>query len=86
MKASRHTRLMKWMAVVGAGAAIAAASAQAGGPRRPIRVWARRPTLHRAEHRGKAAGRRAQAKACTAAVRELWRRCAGARSPRGTPS
>ena len=32
MKASRHTRLMKWMAVVGAGAAVAATSAQAGGP------------------------------------------------------
>ncbi len=32
MKASRHTRLMKWMAVVGAGAAVAATAAQAGGP------------------------------------------------------
>ena len=32
MKASRHTRLMKWMALVGAGAALAATSAQAGGP------------------------------------------------------
>ena len=33
MKASRHTRLMKWMAVVGAvRAAVAATSAQAGGP------------------------------------------------------
>ena len=32
MKASRHTRFMKWMALVGAGAALAATSAQAGGP------------------------------------------------------
>ena len=32
MKVSRHTRLMKWMALVGAGAAVAATSAQAGGP------------------------------------------------------
>ena len=32
MKASRHTRLVKWMALVGIGAAVAATSAQAGGP------------------------------------------------------
>jgi hypothetical protein len=32
MKASRHTRLLKWTALVGACAAVAATSAQAGGP------------------------------------------------------
>ena len=32
MKASHHTGLLKWTAVVGACAAVAATSAQAGGP------------------------------------------------------
>jgi len=32
MQASRHTGLMKWTALVGACAAVAATSAQAGGP------------------------------------------------------
>jgi len=32
MKASHHTRLMKWMALMGIGAAVAATSAQAGSP------------------------------------------------------
>src|SRR5262249_15569274 len=32
MKASRHTRFVKWMALVGVGAAVAATSAQAGQP------------------------------------------------------
>ena len=32
MKTSRNTRLLKWMALVGIGAAVAATSAQAGGP------------------------------------------------------
>jgi hypothetical protein len=32
MKVSRHTRMMRWMALVGVGAAVAATSAQAGGP------------------------------------------------------
>jgi hypothetical protein len=32
MKSSRNTRLLKWMALVGIGAALAATSAQAGGP------------------------------------------------------
>ena len=82
MKASRHTRLMKWMAVVGAGAAVAATSAQAGGPP-PDPGWLGVPHCTVPNIEGKLLA--ARARACTARCVESWRRCAGARWPRATP-
>lgn len=60
MKASHHTRLLKWTAVLGACAAVAATSAQAGGPP-PDPGWAGIPhcTVPRIEGKQLAAARKA---------------------------
>ena len=63
MNPSHHTNLMKWTAVLGACAAVAATSAQAGGPRRIPDGPASRIARCR---RSKARSSRALKQSCTA--------------------
>ena len=83
MNPSRHTNLIKWTAVLGACAAVAATSAQAGGP--PADPgWAGLPhcTVPKIEGTLLTSARTKLHGSCV----EAWRRFGSLRRRRGTPS